>query len=165
MAMNIYANVQLNGTAITGDVSVPTVGGLDISQHYIEIHGFHYDIGFNLATQNHRSPGIRVYGPIVFTKRIDRSSPLLLQAHMTNASVTAAFRFFRVNPQSRQPVAYHVVEVQSGRIAGVRTEALNNLTADGRSMPELERITVVYRDLIVRDLPSGAEAAVSWVDQ
>jgi type VI secretion system secreted protein Hcp len=162
MAMNIYANIKLNGTDVTGDVSVSAVGGITVSQDHIEVHGFHHDLSIVQSPESHRASSNRVQAPIVFTKRIDRSSPQLFQAWLQNQQVDAVFKFFRMDPQTRRPGLFHVIEAGRGRLVGVRTEVLNNLTPDGGPMPELERITVVYHSIVVRSIPGATEVEIPW---
>lgn len=162
MAMTIYASLAYNGTPITGEVGVATIGGVDVRQNHIEIHGFHHEVSIPTGDSSHRASSTRVLGPIVFTKRIDPASVLLLQAWNTNAQVDGQFKFFRAHPRGGQAQMFHVFQMVGGRIIGVRTEMLNNLTPEGGPIPYLERVTVMPHTITVSNLPGQLETTITW---
>jgi len=163
MAMTIYASLTYNGTPITGEVGVPNIGGIDVSQHHIEIHGYHHEVSQSVG-DTHRAASNRVLGPIVFTKRVDAASAPLLQAWNVNGTIAGAFKFFRTVPGTRQAQMFHVVQVANARIMGVRTEMLNNLTPEGNTMPYLERVTLTYPVITVSNVPGQLETTIEWAN-
>jgi hypothetical protein len=66
-ALNAYAALQANGTALDGDVTMETIGGVDVSSDHIEI----YQIEHNITPGKNKL----ISGPIVLQKRIDQTTP------------------------------------------------------------------------------------------
>jgi type VI secretion system secreted protein Hcp len=160
MAMNIYAQLLINGESLTGDVTAGSMGGHDITNGHIEAFAFYHEAGITPGA-THRDAATVNHGPISFTKRPDRSTPLLLQAMIQQRKVDGAIKFFIRAPGTGETILGHVLEIAGGQILGIRTEMLNALTPEGGPMPVLERITLRYANLKIVHVPSSTQFETS----
>lgn len=151
MALNIYVQMTINGQPLSGSVSIASMGGVDVSVNHIEGHGFYHEL---VALSGDR--GIKLQpAPITFTKRIDDTTPQLMQAWAQGQAIDAAFKFFERHPDDGSVRLLQVYVIQQGAIAAVRTEMMSNLHTDGANAPVLERITLTYRSFRVDHVPSS----------
>lgn len=147
----MYAALSIQGQSLSGSVSVNAIGGVDVSVEHIEAHGFYHE----LVTQTGDRGARLVPGPITFTKRIDQSTPQLMQAWALGHRIDGAFKFFDPNPDDGSMRLLQVYIIQNGRVAAVRTEMMSNLHADGANVPVLERVTLTYLSFRVDNVPSS----------
>ncbi len=87
--------------------------------------------------------GRRQYGPIVFTKRIDRSSPLLAQALAQNQVIDAIFRFYRPTPSGMEQ-QYYTITIERGRVSSISTISPDVLTVEGAKRPAIEEVGISF---------------------
>jgi type VI secretion system Hcp family effector len=147
----MYAQLAINGQSLSGSVSMAVLGGVDISVNHIEAHGFYHE----LVTQT-GDRGVRMLpGPITFTKRIDQTTPRLMQAWAQGQTIDGTFKFFDLHPDDGSFRLLQVYIIQGGRIAAVRTEMTSNLHVDSANLPVLERVTLTYQSIRVDNLPSS----------
>lgn len=158
MALNFYLQLAIEGSAVTGDVTLHTLGGLDVSSNHIEAYALYHETALS-ADSTQRDVKLN-HGPISFTKRADRATPLLLQAMAEQRRVDGAIKFFGHNPDSGETILSHVFEITAGHILGVRTEMLNSISPEGSTMPVLERITLRYSQLKVLHITSSNEVVM-----
>jgi type VI secretion system Hcp family effector len=151
VALNIYVQLAINGQPLSGSVSIATMGGVDVSVNHIEAHGFYHEL---VALSGDRGVMLKP-APITFTKRIDNTTPRLMQAWAQGQTIDAAFKFFDRHPDDGSVRPLQVYVVQQGTITAVRTEMMSNLLADGANAPVLERVTVAYRSFRVDHVPSS----------
>jgi len=151
VALNVYAQLAINGQALSASVSIASLGGVDLSVNHIEAHGYYHEL---VALPGDR--GVKLQpGPITFTKRIDDATPRLMQAWAGGQTIDGAFKFFDRHPEDGSIRLLQVYIVQQGVITAVRTEMVSNLHADGANIPVLERVTLTYRSFRVDHVPSG----------
>src|SRR5574343_1366682 len=94
MADNISLTLSANGTNIPGD---STVSSLERA-NTLEVLSFEQSVSRAFDRATLLATGRRIYAPIRFTKRLDRSTPLLRKAMIQNEGVAGNFRWFRPHP-------------------------------------------------------------------
>ena len=108
MTTEIRLTLTADGEDIEGDGIAPGESG------FIDCLAYTDGVATDQAPAG-RSLGRRHYEPVVIRKRIDRSSPRLLQALTENREVRATLRFFR--PSDSGELEHHfTVVLTDGRI-------------------------------------------------
>jgi len=79
--------------------------------------------------------GQREHGPIIITKYIDKSSPLLYKAMANNETVTATLRYYRILPNDQQE-QYYTIQLSNAKIVGIQT-----------AFPNIEQVSILYRNI------------------
>ncbi len=99
--------------------------------------------------------GQRVYGPIVFRKQIDKTTPLFHRSVAINEPIVrATFQFFRTD-SSGAPASYYTVEIEDARIVGIQTMT----TEIGPSMlVHEEEISITFREITWTHVTGGTTA-------
>jgi len=95
-----------------------------------------------------RSLGRRHFEPVVLRKRIDRTSPQLLDALTQNQPVGATFRFFRPSADGTEE-HYFTVEIPSGRIITIERSWSND------DPHEAEDVGIAPQAIVWTDVPTG----------
>lgn len=155
-----YLQLTANNSTISGDVSVSTVGGIDVSFDHIEGFGFYHELTIPPGGTASKAAGT-THGPITFIKRRDRSTPRLMQALDQNQTIVCAIKFFARSLDTGSAYLSHVYQVQQGAIVAIRSEVLNRYSPEGAQMPAVERVSLAYRTLTVIHAPTSTE----WVGQ
>lgn len=98
------------------------------------------DVATGMAT------GRRTYDPIVITKRIDKSSPLLAKALTHNEVVEGTIRFYRTKPDGTMS-NYYTLRFSNGRVSSVRQYLPNVLDPATASLPPYEEVSFVFQTI------------------
>lgn len=93
MAMTVHLKLKLNGSDVEGECA-----SSDHPKQDKTIECLSYVEAVDAPSESRRASGHRRYEPARFTKRVDRTSPLLNQALAENQPAEAEFRFFRPSP-------------------------------------------------------------------
>ncbi len=92
MAQTVHLKLQIDGNDIEGE---STISSMD-REKTIECNSFEDSLRSPTEARTGLMTGRRQYTPVVITKRIDKSTPLLFNALTMNEPVDSAeFRFFR----------------------------------------------------------------------
>ncbi len=151
-AETVHAYLRANGVVIQGESTQSSLG----RENSIEC------VGFFTALQ--RSAGGAVTGGrLTCKKRIDKASPLLINALVQSAPVDGVFKFFRPNPTGDGTTEqYYAIQVGSGSSI-VSVEQVNPDTIDAATSaaPPLESITIQASGLVFTYTNGGIAAAWS----
>lgn len=88
--------------------------------------------------------GKRNVGPIIITKEVDKSSPLLRQMLNTNESIKEAIIQFWQPGASGKEVQHYTVKLTQARIESMKTVMANNKIPSNMQLKEYEEITIAY---------------------
>jgi type VI secretion system secreted protein Hcp len=138
-ALNAYLTLagQIQGT-IDGGVTLANREGT------IEVYGFSHLIFSPRSQATGLLTGQRQHEPLRFTKQVDRSTPLLMNAWVNNEKLTQfELRFYRPL-QSGGEENYYTIILTNAYIVSIRQEILNNKYPDNLNYPVFEHVTVVY---------------------
>jgi type VI secretion system secreted protein Hcp len=110
--------------------------------------------------------GRRVHDPIVITKRLDRSTPLLLKALCQNEVIEGDFKFYRPAPSGDGSTEhFQTVEIREARIVDIRREVQNVLDPSVQLYPALEKVSFLFSSIEVRYEPDGVSHFDEWTTQ
>lgn len=112
--------------------------------------------------QTGQASGRRRHEPIVFTKRIDKASPKLLQALATGETLTEVrFEFYRVDPMGGQQ-KYYTIKLEQAVLVDIKQWF--PITADHTraNYSHLETVSLTFRKIIWTWVDGGIESQDDW---
>lgn len=152
-ALNAYAELTIDGTPLDGYSSVIVMGGTDVSNN-LEC--------FAVNWESYLDDAARVmHTPIKIIKRIDKATPLLVQALDQNQTVAGTIRFFSNDPNSGAVIHLFSLIITGGKIAGVRTWQTNTLDSAVTNWPFTEEVSIRYATLTFVAEQAGKEYELS----
>jgi len=93
-----------------------------------------------------QATGKRVHKPILITKEIDISTPLLYKALVDNEIISAfSLLFWAPGPQGKE-VQYYTIKLTNAFIADIKTTMLNNQESGNANMPVLESFVCLSKN-------------------
>ncbi|MCF3191416.1 Hcp family type VI secretion system effector [Pseudomonas bubulae] len=101
------------------------------------------------------------HAPILITKNIDKSSPLLTQALSSREEINCTIGFYRVSSYGVQE-KYYSVKVSGGVIAELTLE-MPHAILQSDAEPQ-EHIAIRYRDITWTHHAAGTSGHASWGD-
>lgn len=166
MAKNVYLKLKIDGTDIEGE---STVLSLD-REGTIECLSFHHGIIANYVSSSGQPSGNRQHEPVRIHKRIDKSTPLILEAlFQQNKPVEAIFMFFRPTkgPVSRRGSSseehFFTVLIENGHISGVKQVSEDTIIGGGKAPQMMEEVAFTYHNIKWTNEISGEEYQDSWM--
>lgn len=159
MAETVHLYLKANGKEIKGESTQKTLGRED------SIECVSYEQGVTSAREAGTGMvvGRRQYTPLNITKRIDKSSPLLMKALVNNEKIDATFKFFRPNPIGDGTTEqFYTVVLKEGHIASVRQVVPETLNAGSASLPPLEQVAFVFKTISWTYTNGGVTHEDSW---
>lgn len=139
---------------IQGESSL-TAGG---REHSIEVLSLSQPLqaAFDRATL--QPTGRRFYPPLTFTKRIDKSTPLLRRAIVQNEALNGEFKWYRPNPAGTGTDQHFLtLFVDQARIVKCVTRLPDVLTPATASLPPYEEIELVFHKIRWTYIDGGVE--------
>jgi len=110
-----------------------------------------------------RATGKRVHNPFVLLKEIDKATPLLMQALVTNELLTVKFEFYRPNPEGDgTEEQFYMIELEGANLISSAGELPNTLGKETSAYPPLESLQLAYRKIIVTYQTDGVSAEDDW---
>jgi type VI secretion system secreted protein Hcp len=110
-----------------------------------------------------RATGKRVHNPFVLLKEIDKATPLLMQALVTNELLTVKFEFYRPNPEGDgTEEQFYMIELEGANLISFAGELPNTLGKESSAYPPLESLELAYRKIIVTYQTDGVSAEDDW---
>lgn len=111
--------------------------------------------------------GKRMHKPLILTKELDKSSPLLYSALCTNENITK-FELQFWTPQLKAAtgvgaeVQHYKVELKNANIANINFRMANNKHPDLMKFAEYEEIAFTYEEITWTWSDGGITANDSW---
>ena len=162
MALNSYAAFELAGSALSGDVSMATIGGVDVSADHLELYEVRYGTRISTEGQAHRASSHRRILPVRFLKRIDQTSPLLYQGLKQNQRLDGAIKIFDNDPDSGETRHRFTVTLTQARILAIESYIPDAFDADESNRPPLETVEVVPHTIRYTDEINATEFEDVW---
>ncbi|MBI5499066.1 MAG: type VI secretion system tube protein Hcp [Deltaproteobacteria bacterium] len=101
-------------------------------------------------------------GPLVLTKEIDKSSPLLRQAFKNREQLgTFELQFWRPTATGAE-TQFYTIRLKGASIVSFRTEMLNNQFSDNVPLKEREVISFAYQQLELTWVSGGISHTHDW---
>jgi type VI secretion system Hcp family effector len=161
MAFNAYASLTANGTPLFGDVSITSIGGVDVSSDHIELHEVLWGARIGTEGQSRRAATERVPLPLSLTKPVDSTTPELYQALARNADIAGEIKIFDTNPEDGTTRHRFSLLLQRARIASISSVAPGPFRQEGPDRP-YEVVELVPHTLTYRDVVNGKEYTDEW---
>ena len=135
-----FLQLMLDGQLVEGDVTQAGREGA------IEVLYYRQMAGVSTPGQTGSQRGRRQFEPIVFRKRIDKASPLIVKALANNEAAEGTIRFYR--PSSSGPEEqFYTVQFQ-GQVASVEQYLPEVFMTGGETAVQpLEQVSIVYNEI------------------
>jgi type VI secretion system secreted protein Hcp len=147
VVMTLAGTVSADSVALSLKVQGSDVGG--------EGRGGAIDcINFEQAVETAREAGSgavtgrRNYAPLKCTKKIDKSSPLLVKALATNQAVEGVFRFYRPGGKGGTEEQYYTIAIKQARVSSMKIVNTPSAT--------LEEVSFVFTSITFTYTSTGA---------
>ena len=157
MALN--ANMRLT-SEVQGEIkgSVTQAGREDS----ILVIGFSHEVDSPRDAASGLPTGKRQHKPLIVTKEIDKSTPLLMSALINNENITDVELKFWQPSRSGKEVQYYTIRLLNARIINVQQEMLNNQYPENMRHKEREHISFVYQKIIWTYEDGGISTEDNW---
>lgn len=164
MALNLYCAFQLAGTALSGDVTMTTIGGVDVSTDHIEGYELHFGTRIESEGLAHRASSRRRIEPVRICKRTDRTTPLLFQGLKENQRVDGDIKIFDTNSNTGETRHRFTVRLTQCRILALTTNSPDVLDPESTNRPVSEWLELMPRTIAYIDEVNGTEFEDTWAD-
>jgi len=154
MAMTAYLT-------LTGAKQGPIKGGVTVKGHEgaIAVAAVAYGIVSPRDPASGLPTGKRIHEPVTITKAIDPSTPQLLEALVTNETLTTAKIDFL------QPAAGSAGALALALTITLTNAAISAVRSDWSDTPNSEQVQFVYQKIEVTWVPTGKTAVDQWNSQ
>ena len=167
MSVPGYLKIDQDGTILTQDCcGVDSLGSSAVDGHEEEcmVQAVEHAIVFPIDPQSGNPTGRRVHRPIVITKVIDKSTPLLMRACCRSMAINAELTLCRVNSRGVQE-PYYKYTFSDARIVQIETVMPDARDRSLESITPYERISIFYRDISEAHLIATTEESDSWENE
>ncbi|MEP6747883.1 MAG: type VI secretion system tube protein TssD, partial [Bacteroidota bacterium] len=107
--------------------------------------------------------GKRIHRPFTITKELDKSTPLLYQAMVTNENITQwKLQFYALDINGIQKQDYTVI-LTNANIADIRFTMPNNRLPDLMKLKEYEEIEFTYQKIQWTWMDGNITSSDSWL--
>lgn len=159
MADTIALSLTANGDAVDGDSTITAFERADT----IEVLSLEQQVSTAFDRATLQATGRRIYAPIRFTKRLDRSTPLLRQALAQNQVVEGAFRWFRPNAGGTGTMEHCLtLAFTAGRITKCTLRLPDTLDAAQAALPLLEEVELTFSTITWTWEPGSVSFEDTW---
>ena len=145
MAQTVHLSLQIDGNDIEGESIASSMN----REGTIECSSFSYSVITPRDQASGELTGRRQHRAVEITKRVDKSTPLLLKALCQNEPVTSAeFRFFRPSPGgSGAEEHFYTVLLENGYVSGISQLSEDDIMGGEAAPPMMEEIAFVFQDI------------------
>ena len=159
MAETVHLYLTSNGETIEGESTQTSLG----RENSTEALSFVDSVRTAREKGSASASGRRTYEPIVFRKRIDKSSPLIARSMCNNEVIEGTFKFFRPNPAGDGTTEhFFTVEFGEGRVASVRRVSPDVIDPASAAEPPTEEVSFVFHNITWTYEPTGASHHDNW---
>lgn len=159
MAESVALALQANGADIQGENTQISLG----RENTIECLYFEDNVRTARDRGTGMATGRRTYEPIIFRKRIDKSSPLLAKALCDNERIDGRFMFYRPAPEGDGTTQhFFTVVVGNGRIAFIKRVSPDTTDPASSLEAPFEEVGLVFDTITWTYEPDGVEHQDSW---
>ena len=158
--LNAYAAFTINGTAISGDTTVASAGGVDVSSGHIELYSVEW--GARIEGQARRAASSRQILPIRIHKRIDQSTPDFYRALAQNAALAGEIKIFDMNPEVATIRYRFRITISGARVISAESRSPGALEPANSNRPPYEVIEIVPHTVTYTDVVHSKEYTDEW---
>lgn len=160
MAQTVHLKLEIEGSRIEGESSVRSLD----REGTIECSAFQYGVTTPRDEASGTLTGRRKHEPVTITKKIDKTTPLLLKALCENRQIDSAeFRFYRPSMGgSGSEEHFYTVLIENGYIEGVHQLSEDTIIGGEEAPPMMEEVSFIFQDITWTYEIGGATAKDSW---
>ncbi len=159
MALAVHLFMKANGSDVHGESTITSMERADS----IECIAYHDHVTTQRQGGTGAATGRRVHDPIVFTKRLDKATPLLFKALCNAEDMEGEFRFYRPTPSGDGSTEhFQSVNFTGGRITDIKREIHNVLDPGSVNTPALETVHLMFSTIEVLYQPTGVGHQDEW---
>ena len=160
MAQTVHLILKIEGNDVEGE---STISSMD-REGTIECNSFEDSVESPREARTGLMTGRRQYSPVVISKRIDKSTPLLFKALAMNEKVDEAeFRFYRPSPGgSGAEEHFQTIKLEGAHISSITRVSKDSIMGGENSPPMMERVEFVFETITVTYEIGGATHQDSW---
>ncbi|KQB52329.1 type VI secretion system protein [Pseudomonas endophytica] len=161
MANNSYMSISgINSGLISAGCSTPeSMGKKCQATHVDEIMVLSVDHGL-LAGNNSCDLGSNArHLPVVITKYVDKSSPLLAKALDDGENIKCTIHLYRTSVTASEE-KYYKIELREARITQIAL-SVPPASSRGDSQP-IETVAIRYGDIILEHITASTSAGMTW---
>lgn len=114
----------------------------------IMVIGYSHEVDSPRDAASGLATGKRQHKPLIVTKEIDRSTPLLMRALINNENITDMELWFWQPSRSGKEFHYYTIRLQNARIVNIQQEMLNNQYPENMRHKEREHISFIYQKIV-----------------
>jgi len=157
MALNAYMR-------LTGDTQGEIRGSVTQAgrEDSIMVIAFNHEVESPRNASSGLATGKRQHKPLIITKEIDKSTPLLMNALTNNENLPEVILQFWQPSRSGREFQYYTVELTNASIVEIRQEMLNNKYPENMPHPEREHISFVYEKITWTYEDGGITSTDDW---
>jgi|GEM_PF-1468390 len=157
--LNAYAAFTINGTAISGDTTMTSIGGVDVSSGHIEL----YSVEWGARIEAQRSASSRKMLPIRIHKRIDQTTPDFYRALAKNATLAGDIKIFDTNPEDGTIRHRFRISISGARVISIESQCPDVLGTSNLKRPSCEVIEIIPHVITYTDVVHSNEYTDEWV--
>jgi type VI secretion system Hcp family effector len=157
MALLSFAALTVNGTPLSGDVAMASIGGVDVSSDHIEVHEVQFGSRIAIDPQGRRSTGARRVLPLRLAKRIDGTTPELYQALTMNATIAGEVKIFDTDPDDGSTRLRFTLTLAKSRVTAIESRVPDVYDAEQGNRPPMEVVEIVPHTITYTDVVNGRE--------
>lgn len=159
MAETVHLFLKINGKDVKGEPTIITDG----REGSIECLTYEQEVTAAREAATNTVTGRRQFTPLKITKRIDKSSPIILKALGTNERVDGVFKFYRPNPTGDGTTEqFYTVELEDGKVSGVKQAVKSTLEPTTSNWPPVEEVSFVFKTVTWTYTQGGATHKDTW---
>lgn len=106
--------------------------------------------------------GKRQHKPLVITKEVDKSSPLLYSAMVNNENITELKLMFWAPKKTGVEEQHYTIELTNASISSIQMEMLNNKYPENMQHKEREHVSFCYQKIVWTWNDGGITAEDDW---
>lgn len=127
----------------------------------IMVIAYSHSVATERSPETCRPTDVKNHQPIMITKEIDKSTPLLFQAWATDENLSGTIEFWQPSGTGTEQQHY-TVAFSDARIVGIRQEMLNNKYPENMQHKEREHIAFTYGTVTRVYVLTGVEYGEEW---
>lgn len=144
MAETVHLFAKFNGGNVEGESTQTSLG----REGSVECLSFTDSVRTAREKGSGLATGRRTYEPIVFRKRIDKSSPLFAKALCANEVVEGIFKFYRPNREGDGTTEqFFTISISKGRISHITRHSPDTIDPASAAEPPTEEIGIVFHSI------------------
>ncbi len=138
---SIHLSLVSDGTDINGSCPLTSLQ----RENTIVVTGLGHQFNASYDPVSGQSTGQPQHSPIIITKYVDKSSPLIYKALANNETGEATLRFYRTLANGQEEL-YYTIHLQNTKIVSIKT-----------AFPNIEQVSLFYQTIRWTWEPDGIE--------